>query len=94
MSRRREKIIITVETFKRTTVRWRQKVKTACCVQCAAETQMLAPDDAAALLQTTAREIFLLAETGEIHFGEIETGARLVCRDSLTAFLAQEKEKL
>ncbi len=43
---------------------------------------MITPNEAAALLQTTAREIFRLTEAGEIHYLEIETGALLVCRDS------------
>ena len=44
---------------------------------------MITPNEAVALLQTTAREIFRLTEAGEIHYLEIETGALLVCRDSL-----------
>ncbi len=43
---------------------------------------MLAPDEAAAHLQTTAREMFRLTEAGEIHFWENENGALLVRRDS------------
>ncbi|MCA1625816.1 MAG: hypothetical protein LC778_18860 [Acidobacteria bacterium] len=83
MNRRTEKTVITVETFQRTTVRWRQKLKIAWCERCAAETVMLAPNEAAALLQTTAREIFRLTEAGEIHSLETKTGALLVCRGSL-----------
>ncbi len=83
MNRRTEKTVITVETFQRTTARWRQKLKIAWCERCAAETLMLAPNEAATLLQTTARAIFRLTEAGEIHYLETETGALLVCRDSL-----------
>ncbi len=83
MNRRTEKIIITVETFQRTTVRSRRKLKIARCEQCAAETVMLAPNEAAAFLQITARDLFRRVESGEIHFLETEAGALLVCRQSL-----------
>ena len=82
MNRRRQKTVITVETFQRTTVRSRRKPRIAWCEQCAAETAMLSTDEAAAHLQTTAREIFRLTEAGEIHFLETESGALLVCRNS------------
>ena len=83
MNRRKEKTVITVETFQRTVIYSRRKEKIALCEQCAAETVMLAPNEAAALMQTTAREIFRLTEAGEIHYLETETGALLICRDSL-----------
>lgn len=81
MNRRREKTVITVETFQRTTVHSRRNAKIAWCERCAAETMMLSPDQAAAHLHTTAREIFRLAEAGEVHFLESDTGTLLVCRD-------------
>ncbi len=84
MNRRKEKTVITVETFQRTVVYSRRKAKIALCEQCAAETVMFAPNEAAAYLQTTAREIFRLTEAGEIHYLETETGALLVCRNSLS----------
>ena len=43
---------------------------------------MLASDEAAAHLQTTAREIFRLTEAGQIHYLETESGALLVYRNS------------
>ncbi len=85
MNRRTEKTVITVETFQRTTARWRQKLKIAWCERCAAETVMLAPNEAAVVLQTTAREIFRLTEAGEIHYLETDSGALFVCRNSLAA---------
>lgn len=83
MSRRTEKTVITVKTFQRTVVRLRQKENIAWCEQCAAETVMFAPNEAAAYLQTTAREIFRRVEAGEMHYLETETGALLICRNSL-----------
>ena len=90
MNRRTEKTVITVRTFQRTIVRLRQKEKIAWCERCAAETVMLAPNEAAVVLRSTARDIFRLTESGEIHFLETGAGAMFVCRNSLTA-LAQEK---
>ena len=87
MSRRTEKTVITVKTYQRTVVRLRKKEKIAWCEQCAAEAVMLAPNEAAVHLQTTAREIFRLTEAGEIHYLETETGALLVCGDSLSVLL-------
>ena len=54
---------------------------------------MLAPNEAAALLQTTAREIFRLTEAGEIHFLETETGALLVCGNSLVSENQKHKRR-
>lgn len=87
MSRRTEKTVITVETFQRTVVRSGRNAKIAWCDRCEAETEMLAPDEAAALLQTTTREVFRLSEVGEIHYSETESGALLVCRNSCQAHL-------
>jgi len=82
MKRRKEKTVITVETFQRTTVHIRREAKIAWCDRCAEETVMLAPDEAAEHLQTTAREIFRLTEAGAVHFLETEAGALFVCRNS------------
>lgn len=82
MNRRTEKTVITVETFQRTVVRMQRNAKIAWCGRCEAETEMLAPDEVAALLQTTAREIFRLTEAGAIHYLETTSGALLVCRTS------------
>ena len=77
-----EKTVITIETFQRTTIRTRREIKIAWCEDCAAETVMLSPDQAAVQLQITAREIFRMAESGEIHYSETEIGALLACRNS------------
>jgi len=83
MTTHKEKTVITVETFQRTVVHSRRKAQIAWCERCAAETEMLAPNEAAAYLQTTAREMFRLTEAGEIHYWETKTGALLICSNSL-----------
>ena len=87
MNRRTEKTVITVETFQRTTVHSRREARIAWCDRCAAKTAMLTPDEAAAHLQITAREIFRLTEAGDVHYSETESGALLVCRKSCAARL-------
>ncbi|MEO8573822.1 MAG: hypothetical protein ABI481_07615 [Pyrinomonadaceae bacterium] len=88
MTTHKEKTVITVETFQRTTMHSRRKAQIAWCERCAAETVMLAPNEAAAYFQTTAREMFRLTEASEIHYWETECGALLVCRNSCQNRLA------
>jgi hypothetical protein len=52
---------------------------------------MLAADEAAELLQTTARSIFRRVESGELHFTETGGGGLLVCRNSLADDLEKSK---
>jgi len=80
---RKEKIVITVETFRRTVVRFPRKEIFAFCEQCRDEVLMLAPDEAGRFRQTSAREIFRRVEAGELHFLETNEGSLLVCRESL-----------
>ncbi|MDQ4122258.1 MAG: hypothetical protein M3209_12535 [Acidobacteriota bacterium] len=80
---RKEKTVITVETFRRTVVRLPRKEIFAFCEVCRRSVSMLAPDEAGRFRQTTVREIFRLVETGELHFLETATGILLICRDSL-----------
>lgn len=87
MNRRAGKTVITIETFQRTTVHIRRGTKIAWCARCAADTVMLASDEAAEHLHITAREIFRLTEAGEIHYLETEMGALLVCRNSCQTHL-------
>lgn len=84
MNRRTEKTVITVETFQRTTVHSRREARIAWCDRCAAKTAMLEPDAAAAHLQITTRQIFRLTEAGDVHYSETESGALLICGNSLS----------
>jgi len=81
MKRTKTKTQITIEQRHRTTVRLRPRE--AWCVDCAAQSQMISTDEAAWLLQTTARALFRRVEAGELHFRETEGGALLICRASL-----------
>jgi hypothetical protein len=75
---------ITLEKRQRTTIRLRRRKPTAAwCERCAAETEMLAPDEAALVSGTTQMAVFRLLENGELHFMETGAGALLICRNSL-----------
>jgi hypothetical protein len=91
MRHQTEKTIITVETFQHTVVRLRRKAKVALCEQCAAETVMITPSEAAALCQTTEREIFRCVEESRLHFWETADGALLVCQNSLLSSAEEKK---
>jgi len=45
---------------------------------------MVTPEEAAALAQTTTRDIYRRVEAGELHFTERPEGALLLCLNSLT----------
>ena len=75
---------IIVEKHQRTVIRSRRQAVIAWCEQCAVETVMLSPEKAAAIVHTTAREVYRRAESGELHFIETESGALLVCSASLS----------
>ena len=77
----RTKTRITIETRKRTLVR-ATRVR---CHQCGAEVSILTPEGAATTLQTSAREIHGLLDSGELHTVEPEAGDRLICANSLPA---------
>lgn len=86
MNNRTEKTVITIETFRRTTFRSRHS-NIVWCELCKAETVMVPPDEAAANMRCTTREVFRLAETGGLHFSETESGSLLVCGESCRARL-------
>lgn len=88
---RKEKTVITVETFRRTVVRFPRREIFAFCEGCRREVLMLAPDEARRFRQTTTREIFRLIEADKLHFLETESGALLICRESLEQDFQSEK---
>ena len=54
------------------------------CAECPAPTQMLAPEEAAALLGVNTRTIYVQVESGRLHFVETPEGKLLVCPNSLS----------
>ncbi|MEW6128139.1 MAG: hypothetical protein AB1757_13950 [Acidobacteriota bacterium] len=82
MMRTKTKIEITIENRQRAAIRLRHQ-RAQWCEACAARVWMLVPNEAAAMLQTTARNIYRRVEAGEVHFLETEDGVLLICRNSL-----------
>jgi hypothetical protein len=83
MNPRKEKTVITIESYRRTRVHSGHLALTAWCEKCSANSLMILPNEAAALLQITAREIFRRVEADELHFLETESEALLICVSSL-----------
>lgn len=78
----KDKTEIVIRTRSRTVIRSRGRPVRRWCAFCRKESPMLSPNEAACFFRTTAREIFRLAEAGEIHFHETTDGALFVCGDS------------
>ena len=75
--------VITIETWRKTTVRKHAPTIFARCDVCGIDTQMFAPEEFARLQDTTERIIYRRIENGDFHFTETENGALLVCGNSL-----------
>jgi SRSO17 transposase len=85
---------IIVEKHQRIVIRSRRQTVIAWCEQCSVETLMLSPEKAAALVHTTVRDLCRRVEAGELHFIETESGALLVCSNSLSSeFSTRQKRK-
>lgn len=91
MMRTKTKTEITIEKRERRTIRLCCQ-RVIWCKGCATRANMISPDEAAALLQTTARVIFRRVEAGELHFLEVEGGVLLICLASL-GLIQQEQEE-
>lgn len=57
----------------------------AWCAQCAAQTPMLRPEEAAAAAQVSPRTIYRWIEAGKLHFTEAPDGLLFVCLNSLAS---------
>lgn len=74
------------ETHEITTISFNQNRRvTFFCRTCQSDTPHLSAAAAAALLHTTAREIFRLAECGQIHSTETDEDLLMLCGNSLAA---------
>jgi len=71
---------ITVEVDRWVVVNRRRK--TAWCVACSRQVEMLNVDDAALFAQVNSRTIFHWAESGTVHSSETPEGLLLICPHS------------
>ena len=78
-----QKAIITIETHQVTVVRWRPCPIRTWCAACAAEVEILLPDQADELANVSPREIYRRVENQTLHFRETDDGLLLICRSSL-----------
>ena len=74
---------ITVETERLLVIRRRYQAVEAWCENCAAQTIMIRPDQAAAVTGKTLRAIFSDIGQGTLHFHEPPDGLLLICLKSL-----------
>lgn len=79
----KRKTAVVVQTHRLTTVHLTHAPIRAWCEPCRAEVVMLTPDEAAALAQSTARDIYHRVDAGELHYIETDDGALRVCVNSL-----------
>lgn len=78
--------VLTRETYER--VIFDGRPARAWCEGCAAEVEMLTPEEAARRDLASARAVYRLAESGIVHFAETPGGLLTVCQRSLSERLA------
>lgn len=88
----RKKTIITIETMQCTFVLPLPQKVPALCERCGVERMMIAPEQAASILQTTPTAISSLLEEKKLHSVETEPGLILICCNSLLELTNEEKE--
>src|SRR5262245_52615362 len=79
----KHKTITRVERHQLTVVRTTRSAANLWCEACGAMTQMITPQLAARMLETTTRAIYQQIENGELHFVETGSGELLICCSSL-----------
>ena len=71
--------MITSETHQLTIIHQQAKCVRAWCDGCEALSEMAPPEQAAALLGITPREVYRRVEKGALHFMETDAGTLLIC---------------
>lgn len=88
MTPKKEKTVITFETYQRTYLR--KKVETTVwCEFCSEKTLLVTPDVAAHIFQKSVTVIFRMVEEGKVHFFETENGNLQICSNSLAEELSE-----
>jgi hypothetical protein len=76
-------ILITVETSETFVYRPAARRRRAWCDACATWVEMVSPEQAALIAGTSARAVFRLIASGQLHFTEEPEGTSWVCLDAL-----------
>jgi hypothetical protein len=79
----RRRVEITLERERLFFVERREVSITDWCGACGSRVRMVMPDEAARLIGATARTVYRLVETGQLHFFERPEVGLLVCFESL-----------
>jgi hypothetical protein len=79
----RKRTVTTIEMQQIVIVRRRGVAAHALCPVCLKEVEMVAPEEAAALMRLSVRSIYARIETGSVHFVETADGLLLLCASSL-----------
>ena len=80
----RSRTQITIHTRQRIIVRRLNDSPIAHCERCGEPVLLVTPEKAAEILQKTLRQTFSLLAAGRLHTAETETGAHLVCCNSIS----------
>ena len=88
----KRKTEIFVETSRRFVIHGPESAEQIVCRECGEP--MLAAEQAAALFDIGRRTVYQIIENATIHFVETEAGVLLVCPDSLSRILQDQKELL
>src|SRR5918995_524867 len=83
MSKKRTEIIIEFEEVIQA-VAYQPRLNQAWCLDCGSDTQMITPEQAAAMTQVTVRAVNQRVEAGSVHFLETGDGRLWVCVNSLS----------
>lgn len=81
--RTKRRVEINIETTRMTFERPAPLARSAWCVACGAQVQMLTIDEAATVAGTSPRAIFHLLEAQKVHFSETPGSPILICPSSL-----------
>ena len=73
----------TIETHEVWVIRKPRPARFSFCSECAAEAQMLTPEEAAGLARLSLRSIYRWVEDGRLHFTETPDGKLFICLNSL-----------
>lgn len=76
---------ITIETHSITIIRTKGKMAPAFCEYCQTNVSVFAPEQMAAIFQTSLAEVCRRVETNELHLIETRRGIALICGGSLNS---------
>ena len=79
----RKRTVTTIEMHQIVIVRRPRGAALAWCPACLEVVEMVAPEEAAALMHKSVRSIYARIETGSVHFVETADGLLLLCARSL-----------